>query len=94
MEFENSSGNLAASTGAAVVSRDSIFTGAEVYDATGDAILTVYRGTAATAGNEICVVAASDESQFGASPKRYIPCEGGIYYVLTGAGSTARVFYI
>ena len=79
---------------ATIVTGDCYYNGAFLHDLIGDAQLTLYKGTAATAANVIDILACSDEQQADRSwvGQEGIYCKGGIHAVLNN-GDDAALYY-
>ena len=88
-----SAGAIVTGTGSTTAPIDVECFGVALYDLTGDAILKVYEGVAATSGKEIAILGACDEDQ---SPNimfpESIPCRG-CYYSLVGGDALAIVYF-
>lgn len=79
---------------ATVVTGDVRYNGGFCHDLAGDAQMTVYKGTAATAANVIDILAASDEVQTDRAflPPPGIHCPGGIHCVVNN-GDDFAIYY-
>lgn len=63
-------------------------------DGTNLATLTLYNGTAATAGQEVACITVLGADRTGGETQILAACPGGIYATLTGTGSQALIRYI
>jgi hypothetical protein len=95
-----SSGNIAVTTGAKVPTAGQLgmrYHGMSVTTATtATAVVTVYHGIAATAGNEIDFItlpAAATAVSANRNLSYPVECPDGIYIVVTGTGAVANVLY-
>lgn len=95
-----SSGLLAVSTGAIVTGCGSTtvplsveYRGARLHDVTGDAVLHVYSGVAATAANLLDVLACTDETQCAQSSVPESIEARGLFYVLAGTSAEAVIHF-
>lgn len=66
-----------------------------ISDATNTCVVTVYHGTAATAGTEIdsFSIAASTAAPQKNSLNIPVECPNGIFLVVTGTGAKANIYY-
>lgn len=92
--YATSTGSLAASAGAQVVSLECTLTKGSVTPAAADAVLTIYDGTSTAGVVLLAITVKASTATVIETINIPVYANKGLFYTLTGAGATAVIHYI